>query len=153
MLQTISEILIFIFGVSAFWFTSGQTNNSRVIGGTLGLVGQIFWFVVTISASQWWIVLLCCFYTFNWCRLIWNNLGTADVKGRLKWFILTWRSALSYVWYFRILGRRRTIIKDEDCEFYVDKQKPGRCQPYECWGDGHFMCKTCLHYKPEPIDE
>ena len=147
----LSQILVFILGVSAFWFASGKNPTHRVIGATLGLAGQPFWFIITIEAYQWFVMMLCCFYTFTWGRMLWNNLGDKDLAHRVQWFLFVWRSVLIHVWYFKILGRRRSIRKDEDCEFYVRKNSGSKIQPYECWGDGHYECKSCLHYKPEPV--
>lgn len=151
----LSQILVFVFGVSAFWFASGKTPTQRILGATLGLVGQPFWFIITIAAHQWFVMLLCCFYTFTWGRMLWNNLGDKDLTSRVNWFMFVWRSALIYVWYFKILGRRRAIRKDEDCEFYHPKDKKTRLQSFECWGDGHYECNGCFHYTPEkePISE
>lgn len=147
----LSQILVFIFGVS-FWFASGN-QNQRAIGATLGLAGQPFWFVITISAHQWFVMLLCCFYTVTWARMLWNNLKGDVFIQKSTFFRTLWRDVYIHVWYFQILGRRRSIRKDEDCDFYTPKAKPGRCQPYECWGDGHYECKSCLHYKPEPVSD
>ena len=160
-----SQILVFMLGVAAFWFAGGLTPRQRIIGATFGLAGQPFWFIITISAHQWFVMLLCCFYTFTWARMLWNNLraGIDPVDQStwhrselvMRWFSFKdlWRRIFIHVWYFKILGRRRAIRKDEDCEFYVRKNSGSKIQPYECWGDGHYECKSCLHFKPEPIEE
>ena len=69
--MSISQIGILIFGCSAVWLV-GRKEHWRRWGYVMGLCGQPFWFYTTITAEQWGIVLLCCWYTYSWAQGVYN---------------------------------------------------------------------------------
>ena len=66
-----SQIMIFIFGCSAIWLVARKEEWKRW-GYIVGLIGQPFWFYVTIKTEQWGMVGLTVFYTYSWITGIWN---------------------------------------------------------------------------------
>lgn len=69
----IEQVAIAFTGVTAIWLTQSKSAEARRYACIFGLVGQPFWFWSAISAKQWGIVLLCCFYTVAWARGVRNN--------------------------------------------------------------------------------
>lgn len=69
----ISQYAIVFTGVTAIWLTQSKRQDVRRFACLFGLAGQPFWFAAAISAEQWGIVVLCCFYTAAWARGVWNN--------------------------------------------------------------------------------
>jgi hypothetical protein len=67
------QIFIAILGVTAIWLSQDPRQEWRRFGCLFGLAGQPFWFIATIKAEQWGIVVLCAFYTFAWGRGVWTN--------------------------------------------------------------------------------
>jgi hypothetical protein len=40
------------------------------------------------------------------------------------------------------------------CEHFAPKPVQLRnAHRFECWSDGHYLCKECTHYVPEPVQE
>lgn len=69
----IAQIAIAFTGVTAIWLTQSKSEKARRFACIFGLIGQPFWFYSAISAEQWGIVVLCCFYTVAWARGVRNN--------------------------------------------------------------------------------
>jgi hypothetical protein len=76
----IEQIAIAATGVTAIWLTQSSSQKHRRLACLFGLAGQPFWFWSAISAEQWGIVLLCCFYTVAWARGVWTNWIAAAAK-------------------------------------------------------------------------
>lgn len=64
----IAQLFIALFGVSAIFLSQSPNGRARKYACLLGLAGQPAWFYATISAEQWGMVALCCFYTVAWGR-------------------------------------------------------------------------------------
>lgn len=77
----IEQIAIAATGVTAIWLTQSKNEGVRRFACLFGLAGQPFWFASAISAEQWGIVVLCCFYTVAWARGVWNNWLSPKRKG------------------------------------------------------------------------
>ncbi|MFK3845326.1 hypothetical protein [Stenotrophomonas sp. NPDC078853] len=77
----IEQIAIAATGVTAIWLTQSKHEGVRRFACLFGLAGQPFWFASAISAEQWGIVVLCCFYTVAWARGAWNNWLSPKRKG------------------------------------------------------------------------
>lgn len=67
------QLAIAATGVTAIWLTQSSSPKARRFACLFGLAGQPFWFASAISAEQWGIVALCCFYTVAWARGVWTN--------------------------------------------------------------------------------
>lgn len=67
----ISQICIFVFGVSAVWLV-GRTETWRRWGYIAGLCGQPFWIYTSVTLEQWGILCMCLFYTYSWGQGVWN---------------------------------------------------------------------------------
>lgn len=67
------QLAIAVTGVAAIWLTQSKSELQRRRACLFGLAGQPFWFASAITAEQWGIVVLCCFYTVAWGRGVWNN--------------------------------------------------------------------------------
>ncbi|WP_223880363.1 hypothetical protein [Stenotrophomonas sp. Br8] len=77
----IEQIAIAATGVTAIWLTQSKSTQVRRFACLFGLAGQPFWFASAITAEQWGIVVLCCFYTVAWARGVWNNWLSPKRKG------------------------------------------------------------------------
>lgn len=81
-MNAIPQIAIALTGVTAIWLTQSKSDKARRYACIFGLVGQPFWFWSAISAEQWGIVLLCCFYTVAWARGVRNNwFASSEIHG------------------------------------------------------------------------
>ena len=69
----IAQFAIALFGVTAIFLSQSADAKQRKFACLFGLAGQPFWFWSSISAEQWGIVLLCCFYTVAWARGVKTN--------------------------------------------------------------------------------
>ena len=69
----IEQIAIALTGVVAIYLTQQSNSNLKKYACLFGLAGQPFWFYSAISAEQWGIVILCCFYTHAWTLGVYNN--------------------------------------------------------------------------------
>lgn len=69
----IAQVFIALLGVTAIWLSQSKAQHTRKFACLFGLAGQPFWFWSAISAQQWGIVLLCCFYTVAWARGVYTN--------------------------------------------------------------------------------
>ena len=69
----IAQVAIALFGVTAIFLSQSADPRQRKFACIFGLIGQPFWFWSAISAEQWGIVLLCCFYTVAWARGVKTN--------------------------------------------------------------------------------
>lgn len=69
----IEQIAIALFGVTAIFLSQDARAERRRWACVFGLLGQPFWFIETIKAEQWGIVVLCCFYTIAWARGVKTN--------------------------------------------------------------------------------
>ena len=85
MADLIGQAAIAFTGVTAIWLTQSKSPKARRFACLFGLAGQPFWFWSAISAEQWGIVTLCCFYTVAWARGVKTNwLDAAIDKARGK---------------------------------------------------------------------
>lgn len=64
----IAQIFIALFGVTAIFLSQSPNPTAQKYACICGLAGQPAWFVATISAEQWGMVALCCFYSVAWAR-------------------------------------------------------------------------------------
>lgn len=71
MLDLISQICIFIFGVSSI-FLLGRREHWRRWGFILGAIGQPFWFYTAWAHQQWGVLFVSFFYALAWAQGIWN---------------------------------------------------------------------------------
>jgi len=73
MWNIISQVGIFLFGVSAIFLVARKNKW----GFVLGLMAQPFWYITSIQNKQWGIVLVSVFYTSSWAYGIyewfWKN--------------------------------------------------------------------------------
>ena len=69
----IAQIFIALLGVTAIWLSQDANPARRRFACLFGLAGQPFWFWSAISAEQWGIFVLCCFYTVAWARGVKSN--------------------------------------------------------------------------------
>lgn len=77
----IIQIAIAIMGVTAIWLTQSSSQHVRRYACLFGLGGQPFWFASAVTAEQWGIVVLCCFYTVAWARGVWSNWLSPKIVG------------------------------------------------------------------------
>lgn len=69
----LTQIAIFIFGVSAILLVGYKDDEIRKWGFVLGLIGQPFWIYSSYQSEQWGILLMTLFYTFSWSRGIYTH--------------------------------------------------------------------------------
>ncbi len=62
MLDTFSQIAIFLFGITSI-FLLGRKNKWGMVAG---LAAQPFWFITTYLHEQWWLFLVTILYTGVW---------------------------------------------------------------------------------------
>lgn len=67
------QIAIAILGVWAIFLSQDHRHSRRKWACVFGLLGQPFWFIATVKAEQWGIVVLCGFYTLAWARGVKTN--------------------------------------------------------------------------------
>lgn len=70
-MQTISQIAIFIFGVSAIWLV-GRKESWRRWGFIMGLIGQPFWIYSFITNNQYGMLCMTAAYTYSWAMGVYN---------------------------------------------------------------------------------
>lgn len=70
-LNTISQVAIFIFGGLAIWFV-GRKEDWKKWGYICGLLSQPFFFYATIYNEQWGMTILNVVYLYGWCQGIYN---------------------------------------------------------------------------------
>ncbi|KKR19784.1 MAG: hypothetical protein UT50_C0030G0003 [Candidatus Moranbacteria bacterium GW2011_GWA2_39_41] len=79
MWNIISQVGIFVFGVSAIFLVARKNKW----GFVLGLMAQPFWYVTSIQNKQWGIVLVSVFYTCSWAYGIyewfWKNKAEDNI--------------------------------------------------------------------------
>lgn len=81
----IEQFAIALTGVTAIWLSQSRSVKARRFACLFGLAGQPFWFWAAISAQQWGIVVLCCFYTVAWARGVWTNwIAALSPPGRAE---------------------------------------------------------------------
>jgi len=68
-----AQLGIALLGVTAIWLSQSRNQQMRRYACLFGLAGQPFWFWSAISANQWGIFVLCCFYTVAWGRGVKSN--------------------------------------------------------------------------------
>lgn len=64
----ISQLGIALLGVTAIFLSQSANKSHQKYACLFGLAGQPFWFYATITAQQWGMVALCCFYSVAWAR-------------------------------------------------------------------------------------
>lgn len=69
----IAQFAIALFGVTAIFLSQSSDAKQRKFACLFGLISQPFWFWSAISAEQWGIFMLCCFYTVAWARGVKTN--------------------------------------------------------------------------------
>lgn len=62
------QIAILVLGVGAVFLANDPREPWRRWSSVVGLASQPFWFVATIKAHQWGIVLAAALYTVMWGR-------------------------------------------------------------------------------------
>lgn len=67
------EIGIMFFGALAIYLVGKKNSKYQKWGYVLGLMGQPFWFWVTIENEQWGILIMTIFYTYSWVNGIYNH--------------------------------------------------------------------------------
>mgnify|MGYP000957940966 CR=1 FL=1 len=70
-MNTLSQIFIFTFGVTAIWLV-GRKEKWKRWGYIFGLCGQPFWMYQFITHQQWGMFLMTAFYTYSWAMGIYN---------------------------------------------------------------------------------
>lgn len=63
MIHAIEQFIIPVCTCAAVWLLSRPDFRRRRWGPVVGLVGQPFWFLATISAEQWGIVVVATWFT------------------------------------------------------------------------------------------
>lgn len=75
MADSIIQFCVAVIGLASIYAALHASQAVRKLAPILGLVGQPFWFYVTITAEQWGMVALCLAYTVVYVRALW--LGVA----------------------------------------------------------------------------
>lgn len=68
MYDIISQVIIFVFGVSAIFMSQSINPNTQKWACIFGLTAQPFWYYVSFVGEQWGIFAMSFFYTFAWGR-------------------------------------------------------------------------------------
>lgn len=64
MINAIGQFIIPVSACLAIWLLARDNRSLRRWGPLAGLVGQPFWFVATISAEQWGMLLVAVWFTW-----------------------------------------------------------------------------------------
>jgi hypothetical protein len=64
----LTQIGIALCGVTAVFLSQDQRPQRQRWACVVGLAGQPFWFVETITSQQWGLVALTVLYTWSWWR-------------------------------------------------------------------------------------
>lgn len=67
-LSLISQTLIALTGVLAAWVNQDPNASVRRWASIVGLLGQLFWFYSTFTASQWGMFAVTCGFTISYGR-------------------------------------------------------------------------------------
>lgn len=78
----IAQLGIALLGVTAIWLSQSANEHRRKFACLFGLAGQPFWFWSAITAEQWGILVLCCFYTVAWARGVKTNWLAAPADSK-----------------------------------------------------------------------
>lgn len=68
MIDTITQIIITVFGGTAFWLVMSPNRRTRRIGVVLGLINQPAWYVQGVLHEQWIMMPIYLLYTAGWIR-------------------------------------------------------------------------------------
>jgi hypothetical protein len=71
MADSIIQFCVAVIGLASIYAALHTSVAVRKFAPILGLVGQPFWFYVTITAEQWGMVALCLAYTVVYLRSLW----------------------------------------------------------------------------------
>lgn len=71
MADSIIQFCVAVIGLASIYAALHASQAVRKLAPILGLVGQPFWFYVTITAEQWGMVALCLAYTVVYVRALW----------------------------------------------------------------------------------
>jgi len=75
MADSIIQFSVALIGFASIYSALHASASVRRFAPILGLVGQPFWFYVTITAGQWGMVALCAAYTVVYVRSLWAGEG------------------------------------------------------------------------------
>lgn len=82
-MNTISQLGILLFGVTAIWLSQSVQQKYRRWSCIAGLMGQPFWFYSAVSTGSWGVFIVCILYTLAWFKGFWTHwvmrAGDADV--------------------------------------------------------------------------
>lgn len=71
-IDTLTQILISVFGVSALLLSLTVSRPMRRAGVVLGLLGQPAWYAQLVIHDQWGMLPAFLAYTLVWCFGFWN---------------------------------------------------------------------------------
>lgn len=71
MADSIIQFNVALLGLASIYCAMHTRAAVRRFAPILGLIGQPFWFYVTITAGQWGMVALCAAYTVVYVRTLW----------------------------------------------------------------------------------
>jgi hypothetical protein len=66
----ISQLGISIFGASAFLCVTREERKFQIIGCTLGILSNPFWWLMVYITAQWITIPVHLLYTYGWIRKI-----------------------------------------------------------------------------------
>ena len=69
----IAQVGILLYGLPALFVVGYKDHNIRRWAYMLGICGQPFWFIATISQSQWGMLVLVLFYTGSWSNGVYQH--------------------------------------------------------------------------------
>lgn len=79
-MDLISQVCVFLFGVSAIFVVGMKNERTRRWGYILGLAAQPFWYYTFITNGQYILVGVNIAYTFSWINGVRNHWRLADKK-------------------------------------------------------------------------
>jgi hypothetical protein len=75
MADSIIQFCVAVIGLASIYAALHTSVAVRKFAPILGLVGQPFWFYVTITAEQWGMVALCLAYTVVYVRALFTGIS------------------------------------------------------------------------------
>jgi hypothetical protein len=72
-IDTITQIAIAVFGVTAVFLSQSKSEGTRRYASIFGLLGQPFWFYMSWVDQKWGLFVLCLLYSASWFHGFWNN--------------------------------------------------------------------------------
>lgn len=60
-------------GIGSLYFMASKDARKRLLAGSIGLLGEPFWFATAYINDQYGVMILVFVYGAGWIRVVWTN--------------------------------------------------------------------------------